>query len=198
MILSYKPSFFIIKMKSMKKVPFFLYGIIGYLIFFATVSYAVGFLGNVFVVNSLDAEPLMPVVPGLLINGGLILLVTIQYNILQTSVLRHWWARIIPEPIGRTSFILLASLNFFLLMWQWQPIGGLIWEIDSHIVKTILFVINLLGWSVMIVSTFLIHHFDFLGIRQPWMHMRNRPYRQLPFGDPMFSQLATHPFQFVL
>ena len=147
----------------MKRVLFFHYGILAYLVALATVLYAVGFLGNVFVVNSLDAEPMMPVVPALLINGGLIFLVMLQYNMLRSSILRRWWARLIPEPIGRSSFVLLASLNFFLLMWQWQPIGGLIWQIDNHIARTILLVINLLGWSIAIVSSFLIHHFDFLG-----------------------------------
>src|SRR5215831_2491571 len=137
----------------MKRVLFFLYGILAYLVALATVLYAVGFLGNIFILHSLDAEPVMPVVPALLINGGLIFLVILQYNMLRSSILRRWWSRLVPEPIGRSSFVLLASLNFFLLMWQWQPIGGVIWQIDNHIATTILLIINLIGWSVILVSS---------------------------------------------
>ena len=179
----------------MKRVLFFLYGILAYFVALATVLYAVGFLGNTFILHSLDAEPVMPVVPALLINGGLIFLVILQYNMLRSSILRRWWGRLVPEPIGRSSFVLLASLNFFLLMWQWQPIGGVIWQIDNHIATTVLRIINLIGWSVIMVSSFLIQHFDFLGVRQTWMNLRNKPYQNLPFRDPMFYQLARHPLQ---
>jgi protein-S-isoprenylcysteine O-methyltransferase Ste14 len=179
----------------MKKVLLFTYSVFTYLIFFTTFLYAICFVGNIFVAKSLDSEPLMPVVPALLINGGLFLLFAVQYNFLQSASWKRWMAKYIPETIERSTMVMLACANLIILMWQWQPIGGLIWEIDNHTAKTVFLIINLVGWSAMFFSTFLINHFDFVGLRQTWMHVLNKPYQNLPFRDPLFYRLVRHPMQ---
>jgi len=177
----------------MKKVLLFVFSLFCYIAFVGTFLYAAGFVGNIYLAKTLDSEPLMPVVPALLIDGGLILVFVLQYNFLQSSPMRRWMSRFIPESIERSTVVLLACTNFFLLMWQWQPIGGLIWEIDNHVAKIILLVINLIGCSIIFISTFFINHFDFTGLRQTWMHMLKKPYHSLPFRDPLFYRLAKHP-----
>jgi len=179
----------------MKKVLLFLFSVLSYLAFIGTFVYAVCFVGNIYLVKSLDSEPLMPVVPALLIDGGLILLFSVQYNFLQSASLRKWMSRFVPESIERSAVVLLACANFFLLMWQWQPIGGFIWQVDNNVAKLILLIVILIGCAIIFISTFLINHFDFTGLRQTWMHLLNKPYQHPPFRDPLFYRLAKHPLQ---
>ena len=179
----------------MKKALLFPYSLLTYLVFFTTFLYAICFAANIFISKSLDSEPLMPVVPALLINIGLFLLFAVQYNFLQSASWGRWRAKYIPEAIERSTMAMLACINLFILMWQWQPIGGLIWEIDNQTAKTIILIINLVGWSIMFFSTFLINHFDFVGLRQTWMHVVNKPYSNPPFRDHLFYSIAIHPIQ---
>src|SRR4051812_5169846 len=100
----------------MKRVLFLLYGVIAYLGFLFTIFYAIGFVGNVVVAKSIDAEPQMPVVPALLIDGGLLLLFALQHSIMARSSFKNWWTKFIPEQIERSTFVLHASICLMLLM----------------------------------------------------------------------------------
>jgi hypothetical protein len=37
-------------------------------------------------------------------------------------------------------------------------------------------------WLLVLVSTFLINHFDLFELRQVWLQVSGRPYTHLPFG----------------
>ena len=80
-----------------------------------------------------------------------------------------------------------------LLMWQWQPIGGLVWSVEDEFAKTILFILYLSGWGIVFISTFLINHFDLFGLRQVWLYFNGKPYTPLPFRLPGFYRLVRHP-----
>jgi protein-S-isoprenylcysteine O-methyltransferase Ste14 len=103
------------------------------------------------------------------------------------------WTRIIPEPIERSTFVLLASLCLMLLMWQWQPIGGVIWSTNNEVLKNILLVLYITGWGIVFLSTFLINHFDLFGLRQTWLYFNHQPYTPLPFRVPLFYKFVRHP-----
>ena len=180
----------------MKKIFSLLYGLVCYLAFFGTILYAIGFVGNLIVPKTIDGEPQAPLLKAILINASLLLLFALQHSIMARPAFKTWWTSIIPHHLERSTYVLLASLCLMLLMWQWQPIGGVIWSIENETVKNILLVVYLAGWAIVFISTFLINHFDLFGLRQVWLHFRCKPYVQLPFRVPMFYRFVRHPLYF--
>lgn len=177
----------------MKKVLFLLYGIICYCAFFGTILYAIGFVGNLFVPKSIDSAPQTTLLSAVLINASLLLLFALQHSIMARPAFKRWWTKFIPEPLERSTYVLLASLCLMLLMWQWQPMGGVVWNIENRALKAILSIAYLSGWSIVFTSTFLINHFDLFGLRQVWLYFRGKPYTQLPFRLPLFYKMVRHP-----
>jgi protein-S-isoprenylcysteine O-methyltransferase Ste14 len=180
----------------MKKIFSLLYGLVCYLAFFGTILYAIGFVGNLIVPKTIDGKPQVPLFTAILINASLLLLFALQHSIMARPAFKTWWTTIIPHHLERSTFVLLASLCLMLLMWQWQPIGGVVWSIKNEPVKNILLVVYLAGWAIVFISTFLINHFDLFGLRQVWLHFRGKPYVQLPFRVPMFYRFVRHPLYF--
>ena len=177
----------------MKRTFFLLYGIISYFAFLGTILYAIGFTGNLFVPKSIDGSAGTSLPYAIITDALLLLLFALQHSIMARPAFKKWWARIIPEPVERSTYVLLASLCLVLLMWQWQPIGGVIWSVENQTVKTILFVLSLTGWGIVFISTFLINHFDLFGLRQTWLYFRNTAYTHLPFRVPYFYRFVRHP-----
>ena len=145
------------------------------------------------VAKTIDSEPQVSLIAAILINASLLLLFALQHSIMARPAFKQWWTRIIPAELERSSFVLLSSLCLMLLMWQWQPIGGVVWSTDKGFVKTILFILYLTGWGLVFVSTFLINHFDLFGMRQVWLYFTGKPYTALPFRLPAMYKLVRHP-----
>jgi protein-S-isoprenylcysteine O-methyltransferase Ste14 len=177
----------------MKKTIALLYGIIAYLAFLGTILYAIGFVGNLFVPKSIDGAPQVPLIQAILINASLLLLFALQHSIMARPFFKERWTKIIPESMERSTFVLLASLCLMLMMWQWQPIGGIIWSVKSEFVKTILMILYITGWAIVFISTFLINHFDLFGLRQTWFYVTGKKYEPLPFRMPLFYRFVRHP-----
>lgn len=177
----------------MKKILSLSYGLVCYLAFFGTFLYAIGFVGNLFVPKSIDGAPDAPLLTAVFVNASLLLLFALQHSIMARPAFKRWWTRIIPEHLERSTYVLLASGCLMLMMWQWQPVGGIVWSIESETVKTVLSVIYLLGWGIVLISTFLINHFDLFGLRQVWLYFLGKPYTTLPFRVPIFYRYVRHP-----
>lgn len=177
----------------MKKVAFFLYGVVCYVIFFATFCYAVGFVSALIVPKHIDSPPTTPLGYAFLVNAGLLTLFALQHSVMARPAFKRWWTKFVPEPIERSTYVLLASLCLILLFWYWQPMGGVIWQVESPAVQTFLQAFCLFGFGIVLVSTFLINHFDLFGLRQVWFYLIGKKYEQLPFRTPMFYKYVRHP-----
>ena len=168
------------------------YGVVSYAIFFATFLYAMGFVGN-FVPQGMDAPPVSPLGTSLLVNLGLLGLFAVQHSVMARPAFKRLWTRIVPEPVERSTYVLASSLALILLFWQWRPLGGVVWDIQNPAGRAVMYAGFAFGWLLVLVTTFLLNHFELFGLRQVWLHLRGRPYTPLPFNTPGPYRLVRHP-----
>ncbi|MCZ2079990.1 MAG: isoprenylcysteine carboxylmethyltransferase family protein [Bryobacteraceae bacterium] len=177
----------------MKRIVAFAYGIACYGVFFATLLYAIGFLGNFGVPKSIDSGREDPVFTALVIDALLLALFALQHSIMARPAFKRAWTRIVPVPVERSTYVLFSSLALLLMFWQWRPMGGVIWNIDGGTGQTIVFGLYAAGLLIVLVSTFLINHFDLFGLRQVYLYLTGRKYTQLEFRTPFFYRYVRHP-----
>ncbi len=170
-----------------------IYGVICYAIFFATFCYAFGFVGNIFVPKSMDSPAQTPLLWALLINVGLLGIFAVQHSVMARPAFKRWWTQFVPRPVERSTYVLFSSLALILLFWLWQPMGGVLWNLESQTARAMVHGIFLGGWLLVLAATFLINHFDLFGLRQVWLYYQGRPYTYLPFRTPALYQHVRHP-----
>jgi methanethiol S-methyltransferase len=171
----------------------FMYGIACYAMFFATFLYALGFVGNFGVPRGIDGDPEVDRVTALLTDLGLLGLFAIQHSVMARPAFKRWFTRLVPEPAERSTYVLFSSLALIALFAFWQPLGGSVWHVEDPLWRGVLYALFGFGWGLVLVSTFLINHFDLFGLRQVWLQLIGRPYTHLRFGTPGPYKLVRHP-----
>lgn len=177
----------------MTRLLYLLYGGVCYLIFFLTFLYAIGFVGNILVPKAMDSPAEMAFLPALLINMALLSVFAIQHSVMARPAFKRWWTRYVPVQLERSTYVLLSSVALILLFVLWQPLGGVIWQMESPLAVNLMWLGFAFGWALVLVSTFLINHFDLFGLRQVWLHFRQLPYKHLRFATPGPYKLVRHP-----
>jgi protein-S-isoprenylcysteine O-methyltransferase Ste14 len=177
----------------MKRLLVLAYGVLCYAVFFATFLYAIGFLGNFLVGNSIDASASSSLGQAVAIDIGLLALFALQHSIMARPAFKRWWVRIVPVAAERSTYVLLSSLALILLFWQWRPIGASIWNVESETARLLIYAGYAAGWLLLLFTTFLINHFDLFGLRQVWLYFRGRPYTDISFRTPSLYKVVRHP-----
>jgi protein-S-isoprenylcysteine O-methyltransferase Ste14 len=170
-----------------------LYGLACYLIFFGTFLYAIGFVGNFVVPKSMDSGTSGPLIEALVINMILLGVFAIQHSVMARKGFKKQWTKIIPAAIERNTYVLFASLALILLFWQWQPMGDIIWDVSGTTFGSVLIGISIFGWLCVLISTFLLDHFELLGLKHALYNFQKREMPNTKFKTPGFYKFVRHP-----
>jgi methanethiol S-methyltransferase len=172
-----------------------LYGLVVYLFFLATFGYAIGFVGNLpLLPKTIDSGASAPLVEALLVNVMLLGLFAVQHSVMARRGFKRWWTRLIPESMERSTYVLAASAALALLLWQWRPIPEpVVWSVNDPVARIAVQGVFWLGWAVLLISTFLINHFELFGLRQVWANLRGHTLPAADFRTPLFYRHVRHP-----
>lgn len=171
----------------------FVYGVLCYGAALATFLYLAGFLGNLVVPKTIDSARTEPLGTALLVDLALLALFGIQHSVMARPGFKRALTRFVPQPAERSTYVLASCVALGLLFWLWEPLGGVVWEIRGAGPRAAAYAAYGLGWALVLITTFLINHFDLFGLRQVVLHAMGRPYEPVRFATPGPYQIVRHP-----
>jgi methanethiol S-methyltransferase len=171
----------------------FLYGLVSYLIFFASFLYAIGFVEGFLVPKTIDSGASTSLTEALIVNLLLMSLFAIQHSVMARPQFKQVWTRLVPKSVERSTYVLFASLALALLCWQWRPMPTVVWNVENHNIAVALIGLSLVGWLIVLTSTFLINHFELFGLHQVANNLTGRPMPAPRFRTPLYYKFVRHP-----
>jgi protein-S-isoprenylcysteine O-methyltransferase Ste14 len=176
-----------------KRLAVFVYGLVSYAVFFLTFVYAIGFIGNLYVPKSMDSAARMSFLPALVIDALLLLMFAVQHSVMARPAFKDVLSRFIPPAAERSTYVLCSSLLLIALFAFWQPVGGVLWNVTTPVVRNGINAVFGFGFALVFVATLLINHFDLFGLRQVTLYLAGKPYTYLEFRTPLFYRFVRHP-----
>jgi methanethiol S-methyltransferase len=177
----------------MSRVIALLYGLVSYAIFFVTFLYAIGFVEGLVVPKTIDSGVSGSVGEAMVVNLLLMSLFAVQHSVMARPQFKQWWTQWVPKSIERSTYVLLASLALALLCWQWQPMPSVLWKVENPNIAMALIGLSLVGWLIVLTSTFLINHFELFGLHQVTNNLTGRAMPEPIFRTPLYYQFVRHP-----
>lgn len=171
----------------------FVFGIAVYAFFFAVFLYSIGFVGNLLVPKTIDSGVAGPLVMAVIVNLVLLSVFAVQHSVMARPAFKAAWTRLVPAYLERTLYVLLSSIALALIYAFWQPMPGVIWSVPEGAATYLVQGVFWLGWLIVLISTFLISHFDLFGLSQIYANLRQRPFKGAPFRKHLFYRLVRHP-----
>jgi protein-S-isoprenylcysteine O-methyltransferase Ste14 len=171
-----------------------LYAILAYVAFLGVFLLLVAFVGDLPVSKTVDNGTAGPIGPSVLTDLALIAVFGVQHSVMARPAFKRWWTRLVPAPVERSTFVVASTLAVGLLLWQWKPIAEpVVWSVSRGPAVAALFALSGLGWAVVLLSTFLLDHFELFGLRQAWAQLTGRAIPQQAFRTPLLYRHVRHP-----
>lgn len=169
------------------------YGALCYLAFLASFAYTVGFLAGLVVPKGVNDGATGPAWQAIVVDLALLSLFAVQHSVMARPGFKRAWTRVIPEAVERSTFVLAASAAVALLLWQWRPLPDQVWSVEPGWARGLLWGGCLVGWGIVLLSTFLLGHFDLFGLKQVLRRWQDRGYAEPTFRQPSLYRLVRHP-----
>jgi protein-S-isoprenylcysteine O-methyltransferase Ste14 len=171
-----------------------IFAILCYAIFFATFLYLIIFVGDLsFATLTVDTGPGGAPATAALIDVGLIALFGLQHSIMARPGFKRAWMRVVPPQAERSVYVLMSSVALMFLFLAWRPIDIIVWNVTSPAISDLLWIGFWLGWLLVLISTFLINHFELFGLQQAYFHLRGREAAPAQFRQPLLYKWVRHP-----
>ncbi len=177
----------------MKRLSILIYGVVCYLLFMATFLYSIGFVAGVVVPKDIDDGMSAGTGIAVLVDLALLSLFAVQHSVMARPAFKRWWTRWVPVAAERSTFVLASSLALVALFAWWQPLPVMVWQVQAEPLRWLLWALCAAGWLIVLTGTFLISHFDLFGLRQVWLHARQRDYTEFSFVTRAYYRIVRHP-----
>ncbi|PUA93447.1 hypothetical protein C8C99_4663 [Acidovorax sp. 107] len=181
----------------MTRVLALVYGVACYGFFFAVFLYFIGFIADI---------PLPGWLPKTVSHGGAdggwgaalmnivwMAVFGVQHSVMAREGFKKAIVRMVPAHVERSSYVLASGVALSLVMWQWQPMVGMVWQFDSPLAQYLLWGLFGFGWTLIFVATFLTDHFDLFGVRQVYLHFVGKTYTHVEFKTVFLYKMVCHP-----
>jgi len=171
-----------------------LFSLVAYAIFFATFLYLIAFVGDIPIAGqTVDRGPDAPLATAVLIDVALIALFGLQHSVMARQGFKRAWTRMVPEHLERSTYVLAASAALIVMFLLWRPILNIVWDVTGTALELPLWVLFATGWLIVLLSTFLINHFELFGLQQAWFHIHERQAQPHQLRQPFFYRWVAHP-----
>lgn len=171
----------------------FIYGLGCYAVFFYAFCYGIAYIAGLSSPRTIDIGPAASTGEAIIIDLAFLSVFYLQHSVMARKSFKRWWRPVVPEPIERSTYVLFTSLALILLFWQWHPIPAVVWHIDNPSLAMAVMGLSFLGWLIVVISTFLINHFEFSGLLQVTYNLNGRPIPAPRLSTHLFYNLVRHP-----
>ena len=180
----------------MRKVLEYTFSIVVYIMFLFTFLYAVGFIGGFVVSKTIDSGAQQGGAVALFVDSLLLGLFAIQHSVMARPAFKNFWTTIIPKTVERSIYVLAANICLILLYIFWIPLKAVVWDFTGTFLEAVLWALFALGWLIVLLSTFLINHFELFGLRQTFYPLINKEAPPLGFCKKGLYNYCRHPIMF--
>lgn len=170
-----------------------LYGGVAYLIFSATILYAIGFMSGLVVPKAIDGGAAPPAIEAFAVNMALMALFAVQHSVMARKPFKRWWTQYVPQSVERSTYVLFSSLALLLLFWQWRPMPYVLWQVQEPAMAAVITGLSFLGWVIVFTSTVLINHFELFGLQQVSANLTGGGMPAPVFRTPLYYKFVRHP-----
>ncbi|MDX1639520.1 MAG: isoprenylcysteine carboxylmethyltransferase family protein [Balneolaceae bacterium] len=179
----------------MKRFLALFYGVVCYLIFFASFLWLVLFTGDfeAYVPTTVNGVTEGNWFQAAAINIGLIVLFGIQHTVMARKWFKEWWTSFVGWAVERSTYVLFSSAAVLVLLWFWQPVNITIWSVETSWAALVLQWGFWLGWLILFLSTYMIDHFHLFGLKQVFHYWKGRKPVSPKFMEPGFYKYVRHP-----
>ncbi len=170
-----------------------LYGTLSYVLFLGVMLYLVAFVGDFLVPKTVSSGGVVDHSTALMINISLIIFWGVQHSVMARSEFKEAIVKFVPQHTERSTYVLFSAIALAIVMYGWQPMSGLIWQVHNPFWQNVIWGLFGVGWIVAILSTFLTDHFDLFGLRQTWLYFVKKSYTPVNFTERLFYHWVRHP-----